>query len=86
MAKRAINDTLSDLSKSELEEFCSVLIDRKEEPRIRRCSVEDKSRIQITDRIVSAYTEDHAVEVVVLILKEIKCNQIAVDLEQRWSK
>ena len=84
MAKKAIIGAISDLSKSERELFCSALIDRKDEPRIRKNAVEDKTIVQISDKIVATYTVDGAVGVVVEILRDIN-NDVADELEKSWA-
>uniref|UniRef100_A0A3Q4GSY3 Pyrin domain-containing protein n=1 Tax=Neolamprologus brichardi TaxID=32507 RepID=A0A3Q4GSY3_NEOBR len=68
-------DTLENLSKGEFERFCHKLLDRREEPRVKRSHVEDKSRLQITDVLVSTFTEEGALTVVLEILEAIGCNQ-----------
>ena len=78
--KRLILDALKDLGRSELEEFCSFLLDLREEPRVYKCDIEDKSRTQITDQLVETFTEDGAMEVTLKIMKEIDCNDITKDL------
>ena len=84
MAKKAIIGALSDLSKSELEEFCSALTDRKDQPRIRKNAVENKSIVQVSEKIVATYTVDRAVGVVVEILREIN-NEVADELEESYA-
>ena len=79
--KRAVSDALSDLTKEKLEEFRSTLLDRREEPRVRRRALEGKSVTEITDVLVETFTEDRAVEVTLTVLKEIDCNKVAQELE-----
>ncbi|XP_076733165.1 caspase-8 isoform X2 [Maylandia zebra] len=79
--KSALADTLENLSKGDFERFCHQLLDRREEPRVKRNRVEGKSRLQITDVLVSTFTEERALTVVLEILKAIGCNQLAKELE-----
>uniref|UniRef100_A0A669EJ75 Pyrin domain-containing protein n=1 Tax=Oreochromis niloticus TaxID=8128 RepID=A0A669EJ75_ORENI len=78
--KSALADTLGNLSKEEFERFCHQLLDRREGPRVRRSQVEDKSRLQFTDVLVSTFTEEGALAAVLEILKAIGCNQTAKEL------
>lgn len=78
--KSALADTLENLSKGDFERFCHELLDRREEPRVKRNRVEGKSRLQITDVLVSTFTEERALTVVLEILKAIGCNQPAKEL------
>ncbi|CAK6958904.1 apoptosis-associated speck-like protein containing a CARD isoform X2 [Scomber scombrus] len=71
---------LSDLKKQDFEKFCHRLLDRREEPRVRRNQVEGKSLLEITDVLVSTFTEQRALDVAVEILKQIGCNQAAREL------
>uniref|UniRef100_A0A3P8Q7M9 Caspase 20, apoptosis-related cysteine peptidase n=1 Tax=Astatotilapia calliptera TaxID=8154 RepID=A0A3P8Q7M9_ASTCA len=79
--KSALADTLENLSKGDFKRFCHQLLDRREEPRVKRNRVEGKSRLQITDVLVSTFTEEGALTVVLKILKAIGCNQLAKELE-----
>ncbi|CAK6958905.1 hypothetical protein EPR50_G00060910 [Scomber scombrus] len=76
----ALADMLSDLKKQDFEKFCHRLLDRREEPRVRRNQVEGKSLLEITDVLVSTFTEQRALDVAVEILKQIGCNQAAREL------
>ncbi|TDH11450.1 hypothetical protein EPR50_G00060930 [Perca flavescens] len=80
--KRAISDTLEDLSPENLEKFRAHLIDRREEPRVRRNRVAGKNFLEIADVLVTHFTEDGAPAVVVEILNAIGCARDAVCLEQ----
>ncbi|XP_040900951.1 apoptosis-associated speck-like protein containing a CARD [Toxotes jaculatrix] len=75
--KTALRDALEDLSKQNFDKFCAELLDRREEPRVRRNKVEGKGFIEITDVLVSTFTEAKAVEVAVDILRQIGCNEDA---------
>uniref|UniRef100_A0A3Q0T8B5 PYD and CARD domain containing n=1 Tax=Amphilophus citrinellus TaxID=61819 RepID=A0A3Q0T8B5_AMPCI len=78
--KSALAEALDDLSKADFEKFCHKLLDRRQEPRVKRSKVEDKSRLQITDVLVSHFTEEGALQVAVEILKEIDCCEEAKPL------
>ncbi|KAF1388301.1 hypothetical protein PFLUV_G00088780 [Perca fluviatilis] len=80
--KRAISDILEDLSAENLEKFRVQLIDRREEPRVRRNRVAGKNFLEIADVLVTHFTEAGAPAVVVEILKDIGCAEDAVCLEQ----
>ncbi|XP_078107902.1 caspase a [Sander vitreus] len=56
------------------------LKDRREESRVRYRDVENKSVLQITDLLVSTFTERGALPVVLSIVKQINCNQEAETL------
>ncbi|XP_031169403.1 uncharacterized protein LOC116060112 isoform X1 [Sander lucioperca] len=78
--KQALRNTLQDLSREDFLELCHQLKDRREEPRVRYRDVENKSVLQITDLLVSTFTERGALPVALGILKQINCNQEAETL------
>ncbi|XP_042346323.1 uncharacterized protein LOC121945998 [Plectropomus leopardus] len=78
--KEAIKNALSDLRKNNFLKFCHQLRDRREEPCVSVSDVEDKSVLQITDLLVSTFTETKALQVTVDILRQINCNQEAETL------
>uniref|UniRef100_A0A3P9DSK0 PYD and CARD domain containing n=1 Tax=Maylandia zebra TaxID=106582 RepID=A0A3P9DSK0_9CICH len=78
--KSAVADTLEDLEKGNYEKFCHQLLDRREPPRVKRNKVEDKSRLQVTDALVSIFTEEGALRVTLEILKQIGCSEEAKEL------
>nr|XP_012770961.2 apoptosis-associated speck-like protein containing a CARD isoform X1 [Maylandia zebra] len=80
--KSAVADTLEDLEKGNYEKFCHQLLDRREPPRVKRNKVEDKSRLQVTDALVSIFTEEGALRVTLEILKQIGCSEEAKELEE----
>ncbi|XP_047217790.1 apoptosis-associated speck-like protein containing a CARD [Girardinichthys multiradiatus] len=79
--KLLLADTLEDLSNQNFEKFCYHLLDRRQEPRVRRSRVEGKKRLDIVDVLVSTFTEEGAVGVTEEILREIGCNSEAETLE-----
>ncbi|KAK1896116.1 Apoptosis-associated speck-like protein containing a CARD [Dissostichus eleginoides] len=78
--KMAIADMFEGLSRSNFENFCDELLHRKEGPRVTRIRVEGKSRLEITNVLVSTFTETGAVEVAEEILRGIDCNEEADQL------
>ncbi|XP_059194783.1 uncharacterized protein LOC131975958 [Centropristis striata] len=83
--KKTLVDTFMNLSQQNFEHFCYELLDREEEPRVRRSSVEGRSRLEVADVLVSTFTEAGAVQVAVEILREIDCNEDAELLAARPS-
>uniref|UniRef100_A0A671Y321 Pyrin domain-containing protein n=1 Tax=Sparus aurata TaxID=8175 RepID=A0A671Y321_SPAAU len=81
--KRAIRDELENLSKTDFDKFCDELLDRREEPRILRRSVENKSTVEITQHLVSTFTEPKALQVALDTLRGINCNEAAQTLESK---
>lgn len=78
--KREIWNALDNLRQSDFSSFCSVLQDRREEPRVLRRDVEGKSREDVADRLVSVFTEPKALLVTLSILRQIRCNEEALGL------
>ncbi|CAI5661649.1 unnamed protein product [Oreochromis niloticus] len=78
--KSAVAEALEDLKKEDFEKFCHQLLDRRQQPRVKRNKVEDKSRLQVTDALVSTFTEEGALTVVLEILKQIGCSDEAKEL------
>ncbi|XP_068180344.1 apoptosis-associated speck-like protein containing a CARD [Antennarius striatus] len=75
--KWALVRVLEDLTKRDFESFCFMLVDRREEPRIRRYRVEGKNIFDVVDILVSTFTEKGALEVSEQILRQIDCNESA---------
>lgn len=78
--RKCIADALEDLEPEHLEKFRRQLLDRREEPRVRRAMVKDKNYMDLADVLVSTFTEDGAVKVTEELLKEIGCLGAAKDL------
>ncbi|KAI4812100.1 hypothetical protein KUCAC02_014955 [Chaenocephalus aceratus] len=78
--KMAIADMFEGLSSSNFDNFRHELLHRKEGPRVARIRVEGKSRLEITNVLVSTFTETGAVGVAVEMLREIHCNEEADQL------
>ncbi|XP_060936829.1 apoptosis-associated speck-like protein containing a CARD isoform X2 [Limanda limanda] len=84
--KKLLADTLEDLTDQNLEKFRHQLVDRQEEPRVRRARVEGKNFLDLTDVLVSTFTEKGAVPVAAGILREIDCHQEAKRLVEEYAK
>uniref|UniRef100_UPI0037E70BC5 apoptosis-associated speck-like protein containing a CARD n=1 Tax=Semicossyphus pulcher TaxID=241346 RepID=UPI0037E70BC5 len=83
--RKALLDTLEDLSKENFERFRHQLLDRRKEPRVRRNRVEDKNVLDIVDVLVSTFTESGGLKVAVETLKQIGCNEEATTLARETS-
>ena len=81
--KRAIRDELENLSKVDFDKFCEELLDRREEPRVFRRAVENKSTVEITQLLVSTFTEPGALPVALNTLRQINCNESAQTLGEQ---
>ncbi|XP_071325157.1 uncharacterized protein [Trachinotus anak] len=75
--KASIKRTLANLSEGKFGEFVEELLDRREEPCVTRNDVEGKTRIEVANVVVSAFTEARAPQVVAEILREIGCSDAA---------
>lgn len=71
---------LSNLSTLNFDNFCYELVNRKKEPRVARNRVEGKSFLEITEVLISTFSETGAVEVSAELLNEIDCNKEAAQL------
>ncbi|XP_057689183.1 apoptosis-associated speck-like protein containing a CARD [Corythoichthys intestinalis] len=78
--KAAIAATLANLSKADFESFCFHLIDSRRVPRIK---VENKSYLEVTNVIVSCFTENEAPAFTSNILRNMGCSDEANDLDSR---
>ncbi|XP_054478061.1 uncharacterized protein LOC129109937 [Anoplopoma fimbria] len=81
--KGALRRALGDLTKDDFLLFGHELRDRREEPRVLRSDVEGKGVLEITDLLVSKFTEPKARQVAVEILRQINCNEEAEKLNLR---
>lgn len=75
--RMALADMLENLSKEDFEKFCYGLLSRKESPRVKRNRVEDKTRLQVADVLVSTFKESGARTVALEILEQIGCGEEA---------
>ncbi|XP_077455006.1 apoptosis-associated speck-like protein containing a CARD [Stigmatopora argus] len=78
--KKIIVDSLENLSKENYAKFCMVLVDRKGERRVPQSKVEKQSRLEVTNVLVSTFTEADAPAVVSELLKYIVCPEEATTL------
>jgi len=79
--KLVLLNTLEELNKEQMKKFCARLLDREEEPRVRRCAIEDQDRVGVVDVLVSTFTEARAGGFTVGFLKAIDCHDLAEKLE-----
>lgn len=77
-----LNDTFDDLDDVQFKKFKSKLVDRKEEPRIRKGTVQNADRLDLIDKLVSTFTENDAGQVTVAILRSANFTQEADDLQK----
>ncbi|XP_022617284.1 uncharacterized protein LOC111233688 [Seriola dumerili] len=75
--KALVRETLGHLKKAQFEAFVEVLLDRREEPRVKCSDVEGQGYLQVTNVLVSTFTERKAPQVVADILREIGCEEEA---------
>ncbi|XP_076006361.1 uncharacterized protein LOC143000816 [Genypterus blacodes] len=78
--RKAISFMLENLDAKDLKCFYVQLRNRKEEPRVPRNKVEGKDYLDITDVLVSTFTEDGAVREAERILRKLCLNDEADDL------
>ncbi|XP_032399652.1 lysozyme g isoform X1 [Etheostoma spectabile] len=71
---RALLNMLEDLNDTQLNYFISAILDRREEPRVRRAFLVGKTCQEIADVLVSTYTESGAKDVALETLGVINCN------------
>ncbi|XP_070692112.1 apoptosis-associated speck-like protein containing a CARD [Pempheris klunzingeri] len=83
--RKSLANTLEDLPKKDFDKFCRDLVDRKEEPRVRRNRVEEKNFLDVAEVLVSTFTERGAVRVAAEILREIGCSEEAARLVEETS-
>ncbi|XP_061676727.1 apoptosis-associated speck-like protein containing a CARD isoform X2 [Syngnathoides biaculeatus] len=79
--KMAIADSLENLSKDNFKKFCMALVDRRGERRVAFSKVEDKTYLEVTNVLVSTFTEDGAPALTSELLKLIGCSEEAKQLE-----
>ncbi|XP_056332175.1 caspase a [Danio aesculapii] len=79
--KDHLQDAFSDIGADNIRRFQSRLGDRKQEPRVRKSTIEKlKDEIDLADLMVNTFTSRDAVSVTVDILRAIKCNAVAEEL------
>uniref|UniRef100_A0A8C6U4G6 Pyrin domain-containing protein n=1 Tax=Neogobius melanostomus TaxID=47308 RepID=A0A8C6U4G6_9GOBI len=75
--QRTILNALQDLTNEKFHEFCHELTALDEEPRVRTAEVEGKSRVVITELLVSRYGQSEALSRTITTLRVIGCNDEA---------
>ncbi|TRY96037.1 hypothetical protein DNTS_021157 [Danionella cerebrum] len=81
--KDHLQNTFEDLGADNFKRFLSKLGDRKEEPRVRKATVEKiKDALDLTDLMVGTFTTRDALPVTLEILKAIGCHQLAQELSE----
>ncbi|XP_069571098.1 apoptosis-associated speck-like protein containing a CARD isoform X1 [Brachyistius frenatus] len=78
--RKAVAGALEDLTEKDFQKFCFHLLDRRDEPRVKRNRVEGKDFMEITDVLVNHFTEEGAVLVTVDLLNQIGCCGVAKTL------
>ncbi|XP_077431389.1 apoptosis-associated speck-like protein containing a CARD isoform X2 [Vanacampus margaritifer] len=84
--KMVIRESLENLSVTNLAKFRAALVDRRVAPRVALSKVEGKDYLDITNVLVSTFTEDGAPAVTAELLKSIKCNDEAKELDDEIAK
>ncbi|XP_055020021.1 uncharacterized protein LOC129411862 [Boleophthalmus pectinirostris] len=82
-ANTEIFHSLMELEDGNFDTFCFQLRDSSVEPRIRAGEVEKKNRLEITKLLVSRCTEAGALRRTINTLRDIGCNNEALELESR---
>ncbi|XP_044214165.1 caspase-9-like [Thunnus albacares] len=75
--RQALANMLEDLKPEDLKKFCTRLVDRRKEPRVRRNRVEGKHFLDVAHVLVSTFTEQGALAVADEILNDIGCSNDA---------
>nr|XP_057909281.1 uncharacterized protein LOC131105309 isoform X1 [Doryrhamphus excisus] len=82
-AKRSINESLENLSRSNFEKFRQALVDRPGDQRVPLCQVEDQNRLEVTNVLVSTFTQAKAPTVTSEVLRQIGCHDEAKKLDDK---
>ncbi|XP_037128902.1 apoptosis-associated speck-like protein containing a CARD isoform X8 [Syngnathus acus] len=82
--KDIVKDALEDLSKINFKKFCDALVDRRGDRKVAKNKVQDKDFMDVTNVLVSSFTEDETPAVVIELLKSIKCFDEAKNLEEHF--
>ncbi|XP_028280911.1 apoptosis-associated speck-like protein containing a CARD isoform X3 [Parambassis ranga] len=80
--KAALVDALEDLSTEDMKKFVHKLLDRREEPRVKRNRVDGKDRLDVVDVMVATFTEEPALKLALDILRDICCQNVAERLRE----
>ncbi|XP_061633184.1 uncharacterized protein LOC133479793 [Phyllopteryx taeniolatus] len=79
--KMVIANLLENLSKKNYDKFCMALVDRRGERKVALGKVEDKNFLEVTNVVVSTFTEDGAPAVTSELLTLIGCLEEAKELD-----
>ncbi|XP_077576836.1 uncharacterized protein LOC144199217 isoform X2 [Stigmatopora nigra] len=79
--KKLILDSLENLSKEDYAKFCTALVDRGGERKVPKSKVEDLQRLEVTNALVSAFSEADAPGIVSELLESVGCVDEAKKLE-----
>ncbi|RVE63161.1 hypothetical protein OJAV_G00164700 [Oryzias javanicus] len=78
--KKILAETLEDLTVTNFQKFVQDLVDRRQEPRVRRARVDGKDFLVVADVMVSTFTEKKVLSVAAEILTGIGCSEEAQQL------
>ncbi|XP_019719441.1 apoptosis-associated speck-like protein containing a CARD isoform X2 [Hippocampus comes] len=84
--KMLIADVLENLSKKNFEKFGMALMARGGDRKVAFSKVEDKNFMEVTNVLVSTFTEDDAPAVTSELLKSIKCFNEAKELDEQMAE
>ncbi|XP_049585427.1 apoptosis-associated speck-like protein containing a CARD isoform X2 [Syngnathus scovelli] len=84
--KSLVMDALENLSKENFKRFVKALEDRRGNIRVAKNKLQDKDFMDVTDVLVSAFTEDKTPAVVSELLWSIKCADEAEKLDEQIAK
>ncbi|XP_022518296.2 apoptosis-associated speck-like protein containing a CARD [Astyanax mexicanus] len=74
-------EALEDLDSQQFKAFTWKLTDSELDLRIPRGVVEGRDRVDIVNLLIGSFTENRALEITLQLLKIIRANQVAEDLE-----
>ncbi|XP_056141788.1 apoptosis-associated speck-like protein containing a CARD isoform X2 [Lampris incognitus] len=80
--KSTLLDAFEELDDSQMLKFCDRLLDRQDEPRVKRSAIQNSDRITVTNAMVSVFTERRAVRVAVEVLRDCSYNELADCLDR----
>ncbi|MFT7800702.1 apoptosis-associated speck-like protein containing a CARD [Arapaima gigas] len=81
-SKDCLVEILEDLDDEQFKKFKNKLVDRKEEPRVRRGAMQHADRLDVADKLVSTFTEERAAQVAIEILEHLDFRQEAAELRR----
>ncbi|KAM9805319.1 apoptosis-associated speck-like protein containing a CARD [Syngnathus typhle] len=81
--KKCVMDALENLTGDEYKKFCNALVDRPGDRRVEENKVRRKDYFDVTNVLVSTFSEDGTPAVVIELLEKIGCSDEAKDLDDR---